>query len=101
MFIEYRQEVVKKIALCINPSASFSTDTSNNILIPADEESVKAMLLANTIVDKLQEIFGFNVKEMSEIYQYLLERYKEISDENVSHLFDLLKIIGVSQASVK
>lgn len=101
MMIDYRQEVVKRIALCINPLAVFTTDTSNNILIPGDDKSIKAMLTASAIVDNLQYILGFHTRDMTGVYQCVFERYSgDATDRNVTKFLDLLKIMGVNQADI-
>lgn len=97
MNVDYRQEVIRKLAICVNPAASF--ETSNNILIPADEESIKAMLVANTILDHLRDILGFNAANMTKIYEYVFNHYKEASDVNLSKFLDLLKVIGIQPDS--
>lgn len=101
MIIDYRQQVVEKIANTINPSVSFRMDSKNNIIIPNDEESCKTLILANTIVDNLTEILGFNINEITEIYAYLLEKHKNVTDKNISNFLTLLRLIGVDHLKVK
>lgn len=100
MFIEYRQEVVRKIALCIEPTSNFKMDKNNNILIPGDEKSCKALLIANHIVDNLHTIFDFSDSELSEIYKHMSNNQCRIKLNSVGQFLDLLKIIGASQMAV-
>ncbi len=99
MVTDYRQEVIRKLAVYVNPNANFKI--SNSILIPEDEDSIKAMLVANSILDHLRDIFGFNAANMSGIYECVFNRYKEASDVNLAKFLDLLKVIGLNQAETK
>lgn len=92
MYIDYRQQIVKNIALCINPLSKFKMDRDNNILIPLDEDSCKALLIANNIIDNFHKIFDINDYEITEIYSYLFNN--NVLQGNSFQILNLLKMAG-------